>query len=123
MGAVRLQAHFLHPVVRLSLGKGLQGIKSRRYRRGNINLPYGLLWRRGNRDGTTLKQYVHIGRNQTNNLDLSCIDALVKLAWVTSRTTLSEPEHSVGDSIATTLPCLALLETLLTPGEFFLYYK
>ena len=79
MGAVMLQAHFLNPLAaRTSLGKGLSsGIKSRRYRRGNISLPYGILWRRCNKDGASLKQYVHIGRNQINNLDLPLIDTLV----------------------------------------------
>ena len=120
MGAIILQAHFLTPVVRLSLGTGLSsGIKSRRYRRGNINLPYGILLRRGNRDGTSLKQHAHIGRNKTNNLDSPLIDKLVNITSETSRVLQGGTKNPPGLASATTLPCLDLFATLLASGEFF----
>ena len=77
------------------------------------------MWRRGKKDGTSLKQYAHIGRNQINNLDLPLIDTLANITSATSRTMLGGIKHPSGQSIATTLPCLDPFETLLAPGEFF----
>ena len=120
MGAIMLQTHFVNPVIRLSLGTGLSsGTKSRRYRRGNINLPYGILWRRGNKDGTSLKQYAHIGRNKINSLDNPLLANLVTVTAATSRALTGSHSNPPGGDNVITVPCLDLFTTLLNPGEIF----
>ena len=115
--ATFMEAIMLHrfpdPTTRISIGKGISArIKQRWHRRGNINLPYGMLCRLG-KDGRNNHVHWTIPQTQIYKLDSPPLEELA-----TKSICALEPE-SLATELHPKVECLALFDSIFHPGEFY----
>ena len=124
IGAVLMNFSPRAEITRISAGPGASArLNQRRYRRGHINLPFGMLMRRGSKDGVSPKIRWISGRRGSSdplipNHDRRLAGAARKIV---QNLTLSPADGMAKEVLH--IPCLDLFSGLFHTGEFYCSLK